>query len=97
MHRVTYSQIINALKEADESLWFDELNDRLPSDPDVIVLQDKLDKMVGKGTITCSKEMRYENIFGTVVGVENRRYSLSDETKALRKNDQRGGKITNDN
>ena len=85
MHRVTYSQIINALKEADEPLWFDELNDRLPSDPDVIVLQDKLDKMASKGMIVCYKQMRYENIFGTVVGVENRRYSLSEETKELRK------------
>ena len=80
MHRVTYSQIINAIKEADEPLWFDELYDCLLSDLDAIVLQDKLDKMVSKGMIACHKEMRYANIFGTVVGVENRCYSLSDET-----------------
>ena len=75
-NRVTYAQIINVLKEAGEPLWFDELNDALPCDPDAIVLQEKLNKMVSKGLIARRKEMRYENVFGTVVGVENRCYSL---------------------
>lgn len=81
IHRVTYAQIINVLEAAGEPLWFDELYDALPCDPDAFVLQEKLDKMVSKGLIACRKEMRYENVFGTVVGVENRRYSLPDKKK----------------
>lgn len=80
-NRVTYAQIINVLKEAGEPLWFDELDDALPCDPDAIVLQEKLDKMVSKGLIACRKEMRFERVFGAVVGVENRRYSLPAEIK----------------
>ena len=80
-HRVTYAEIINALKATDEPLWFDELYDALPCEPDAITLQDRLDKMTRKGMIVCRKEMRCENVFGTVVGVENRRYSLPDEKK----------------
>ena len=75
-NRVTYAQIINVLKETGEPLWFDELNNALSCDPDAIVLQEKLNKMVDKGLIACRKEMRYENVFGTVVGVENRCYYL---------------------
>ena len=82
-HRVTYAQIINVLKEAGEPLWFDELSDALPCDPDAVVLQEKLDKMTSKGLISCCKEMRYENVFGTVVGVENRCYFLPDEEKKI--------------
>lgn len=80
-HRVTYAQILDVLKEADGPLWFDELVDALPCEPDAIVLQEKLNKMINKGMIACNKEMRYESVFGAVVGVENRRYSLPDKKK----------------
>lgn len=83
MHRVTYAQIINTLKEAGGPLWFDELVDALPCDPDAFVLQEKLDKMASEGLIACRKEMRYENVFGAIVGVENRRYSLPAEIKEI--------------
>ena len=81
MHRVTYAQIIDVLKEAGEPLWFDELSDALPCEPDAIILQEKLDKMIIKGMIACRKEMRFESVFGAVVEVENRRYSLPDKKK----------------
>ena len=81
MHRVTYAQIIDVLKEAGEPLWFDELSDALPCEPEAIALQDKLDKMISKGMLVCRKEIRYENVFGTVVGVENRCYSLPSDMK----------------
>ena len=80
-NRVTHDQIIEILKEAGEPLWFDELYDALPCDPDAIILKEKLDKMTSKGIIACRKEMRLERVFGGVVGVENRRYSLPDEKK----------------
>ena len=50
-HRVTYQQIIDTLKDFQTPITYETLYDNLPCEPDYIVLQDKLNKMVEKGMV----------------------------------------------
>lgn len=51
LHRVSYEQIINVLREANRPLFFIELCELLPCEPDCIDLEAKLHKMADKGMI----------------------------------------------
>lgn len=51
LHRVSYKQIIDVLKEAQEPLRYNELYELLPCEPDYINLEAKLHKMADKGMI----------------------------------------------
>lgn len=51
LHRVSYKQIINVLKESNKPLFYEELYDLLPCEPDYIELEIKLNKMADMGMI----------------------------------------------
>ena len=59
LHRVSYKQIIDVLKENKEPLFYEELYDLLPCEPDYIELECKLNKMEDMGMI--KKDIEFVN------------------------------------
>lgn len=81
LHRVTYAQIIDVLKEAREPLFTDELEDRLPCEPDSITLSCKLETMAQKGLIIKSEIERGCSTPSGYVSCINRAWSLPTDNE----------------
>lgn len=50
-HRVSYQQIIDTLKNFKEPIVYETLYDNLPCEPDYVVLDNKIDKLIKKGIV----------------------------------------------
>lgn len=81
LHRVSYAQILDTLREADEPLYFDELYDLLPCEPDYYVLSAKLDNLVAKGLISVKTVERSELTPSGWISCPNSIWQLANETE----------------